>query len=551
MFKLFRIRQHYLRFIRGMNIAFILLSYFWVNWMSSGRIMKRFVSRRYKRDGKIISRHERLRTVIERLGPTFIKFGQILADRPDIISEKLRTELKKLQSSAEPFDRHTAMELIEEELGAPIDHYFEWIEPRCIGSASIGQVYKGVLKNGDEVVVKIQRPHIREKIALDLQLLQFLAVRLAKEYPELVVIDITGFVKEFGDTIMRELNYFNEAGNAIRFAEMFKDAPYCKIPRVYTDLSTHKLLVMEYIEGVLPDDREVLIAHGLDPKEVAHNGVQIFLKMIFEHGFFHADPHAGNMFIQKGNRIALIDFGMVGSLKPSHMEFLAKFTLGVATKNAQMIGEALVKLNNNSAKLFKEHEDLEFLLQGMLNRYGALTYEKIKFSKVLDECVNIILRFELKIPGSIYLLIKSLATIEKVGYNLDPTISLSAHIRPYAVALVRRQYSLKAIAGELYDVLRAYVKLVRNFPGEVTEIMHNIKQGKLVHDIRLDNTEGFSGAVRLLGRNIALAFIIGMMMAGSALMMKYSLGTDRLAEAVFIVSCFAAFWLLLKLFFRK
>ncbi len=365
-----KINSYYLRSLRGLSIGRIMAGYFMVNWMSRHKFAMRFISHKYRMNGSVISRPARLRMVIERLGPTFVKFGQILADRPDIISERFRVELKKLQSSAEPFDHDIARAQIEKELGAPIGNFFTYISTECIGSASIGQVYEGKLKNGDKVVIKIQRPDIKEKIRLDLELLEFMAERLVAEYPELVVVDITGVVKEFGETIIRELNYLNEAGNAIRFAEMFRDVPYCKIPHIYTEISTDKLLVMEYVEGITPDSVEKLEQHGFDPRIVADNGINIFLKMIFEHGFFHADPHAGNFFIQENNRVALIDFGMAGALKPSHMKFLSEFTLGLATKRAETISEALLQLSDR--KFFNDKEDLEFHVKEMLNRYAHI-----------------------------------------------------------------------------------------------------------------------------------------------------------------------------------
>ena len=540
-------RWYYLRFRRGLHIVFIILGYLWINWLSKRRVLRRFVPRRYKRKGTVISEHERLRMVIEKLGPTFIKFGQILADRPDIVSEKFREELKKLQSAAKPFEHELAMELIERELGAPINSVFEFIDPVCIGSASIGQVYKARMKEGRLVVIKIQRPDIKEKIEMDLQLLHFLAARLAKEYPELVVMNVTGLVREFGETIMLELNYFHEGSNAMRFAGMFKDVPYCKIPKVYMNISTHRMLVMEYIQGVAPDSPHELLKHGLDPKVVADHGIHIFLKMIFEHGFFHADPHAGNIFVQKGNRIALIDFGMAGSLKPSHMQFLAGFTLGLATKNAQRISEALLRLSGN--KFFKEREDLEFRVEEMLKRYGSLSYEKIKFSQVLNECVKIILKYELKIPASIYLLIKALATLEKFGHNLDRNISLATYIRPYAIALIRKQYSPKAVVSELMATVKDYFSVARSFPQELSEIMYKVKQGKLIHDIQLSNEEAFTRSFKQLGRIIALACVIGFTLAGSSIMITWG-HNSWLPDFMFMVSSIFAVWLLLRLFFK-
>jgi ubiquinone biosynthesis protein len=301
------------------------------------------------------------------------------------------------------------------------------------------------------------------------------------------------------------------------------------------------------VEGIAPDNPELLRQHGLDPSKVAHHGIHIFLKMIFEHGFFHADPHAGNIFVQKNNRIALIDFGMVGSLKPSHMQFLAGFTLGLATRNPQRISDALLKLSG--IKFFREKEDLEFQVQEMLKRYGSLRYEKIKFSAVLNECVKIILKFELKIPASIYLLIKALATLEKFGHNLDRHISLATFIKPYAIALIRKQYTPREVFSTLVNTVEDYVTMVRSFPGEVSEIMYKMKQGKLIHDIQLSNEEAFVKSFKQLGRIIALAFIIGFTFTGSSLMITNG-RAYWLPELIFVISSILGIWLLLRLFFK-
>ncbi|MGZ4095938.1 MAG: ABC1 kinase family protein, partial [Bacteroidia bacterium] len=272
MFGFLRLHNFFLKFFRGFNILYVVAGYYIINWLSGRKVLKHLIPKRYKHKGIIMSPQERLKLMLEKLGPTFIKFGQILADRPDIISEKLRLELKKLQTSVRPFDHDLAITMIETELSAPIAHIFKSFDFECIGSASMGQVYKAVLKNGDPVVVKVQRPHIKEKINLDLQILDYLAHKISEEYPEFIVMNLEGIVAEFGETMRSELNYFTEASNARRFEEMFRDVPYCKIPKVYEDLSTSKLLVLEFIEGVSPDNIDELYMNGLDPKEVAQNG---------------------------------------------------------------------------------------------------------------------------------------------------------------------------------------------------------------------------------------------------------------------------------------
>lgn len=544
-FKLFRIRQYFARFFRAIDILLILLGFFIINWMSSRRYLFRFVPKKYKYNGTIKTHPERLRTVIEELGPTFIKFGQILADRPDIVSEKLREELKKLQSTVEPFDHDRAIAMIEEELGGNINKFFKHFNKTCIGSASIGQVYKATLINGDDVVVKIQRPDIEPKIQLDLQILRYLAAQLIKEYPGFNAVDALGLIDEFGDTLLKELNYLNEAANAARFADMFKDADYVKIPRVYLKMTTDKVLIMEYVTGISPSNRDELIAAGLDPNQIAINGTTALLEMIFKNGFFHADPHPGNMFIQPGNRIALIDFGMAGSLKAAHMQFLASFILGLATKNATTISESLLTLCDK--KFFSEKADLEFMVEDMISRNMSFSYETINFSQILNESIKIIQKHDLKLPASIFLLVKAIATVEKFGYNLGANVSLPVLIRPYAESLIKEKFSAKQIAGEVFDTIKDYVSLIRDFPGEINEILYRIKQGKITLDINLKEKEIFASTAKQIGSFIAIAMVIGFLLA-TALILIVKEKEVRGANIILGISVFFALWLLMRLF---
>jgi ubiquinone biosynthesis protein len=545
MFKFLRLHNIFLKFFRGIHILYVVAGYYTINWLSRKKFFRYFVPKRYKHKGIIMSPQERLKLMLEKLGPTFVKFGQILADRPDIVSDKLRYELKKLQSSAKPFDHDIAVTMIETELSAPIAHIFKSFDFECIGSASMGQVYKAVLKNGDHVVVKVQRPHIKEKINLDLQILQYLAHKISEEYPEMIVMNLEAIILEFGETLKSELNYFHEAANARRFEEMFQDIPYCKIPKVYEELSTSRLLVMEYISGVTPDNMEELYAHGLEPKKIAENGVHVFLKMIFEHGFFHADPHAGNMFILPGNTIGLIDFGMVGSLKPSQMEFLAKFARAIHGKDATLLTEAILLLNMNHK--FREREDLEFSLDEMLKKYRSIPYENLKMSQLLDECFKIIRKYGITIPGSIFLLIKSIATIEKVGTNLDPDISISEHIRPYAKALVKKQFALPKMAKTFIKAIKKYIDLGKSLPDEISDILYNIKSGKLTHDIKLDSEELFTKTIKQAGKTVALAILISFLIIATAYIRSRG-ASSLLIDGVFYVSIFYAFLLIIRLF---
>lgn len=540
--------MYYFRAQRGIHILTILLRFLLTNWLSSSSVTFWLVPKKYKRNGIVQPLPERLRTVIEELGPTFIKFGQILADRPDVVGEQLRDELKKLQNKAEPFDNDQALALIEGELGGPIQSFFLSFKPKTIASASIGQVYRATLLNGDDVIVKIQRPNIEGKIKLDLHILEYFAKQLVEEFPGLQVVDIVGVVEEFGNTLLSELNYLNEASNAMRFGEMFKETPYCKIPKVYIKMSTARMVIMEDVSGLTPDNPEAIIEAGFDPKEVAENGSRVFLEMMFKHGFFHADPHPGNIFIRPNNVVALIDFGMVGTLKPTHMQFLAGFTLGLANRNAATITDALLIMCEK--KFFDERKNLEFSIQEMLSRYTTLGYHQIDFTHVLNECVKIILNYKLRLPGSIYLLLKALATLEKFGKNVYPTISLANIVKPYAEALVRESFSPKKFAHDAYDMLKDYGAFFRDFPSEVNEILYKLKQGKIIVDIQVSDKDLFTKNIKQFAATLSLTLLIAFMLTSSVLMNIWGKSSTG-ADIMFGVSLFFAIWLLLRLSLRS
>jgi ubiquinone biosynthesis protein len=269
--------------------------------------------------------------------------------------------------------------------------------------------------------------------------------------------------------------------------------------------------------------------------------------MIFKNGFFHADPHPGNMFIQENNRIALIDFGMAGSLKAGHMQFLASFILGLATKNATTISESLLTLCDK--KFFSDKADLEFMVEDMISRHMTFSYENIHFSQILNESIKIIQKHNLKLPGSIFLLMKALATVEKFGFNLDPDISLPVLIRPYAEELIKEKISVKAVAGEIYDTLKDYVSLIRDFPSEINEILYRVKQGKITIDINLKEKEILTTGLRQIGGTIGIVLIIGLMLAGSVILIVQEKKVQG-ANFMLGVSIFFSILMLLRLFSR-
>lgn len=531
------------KFKRLIEIVWLISVGLLADWFTRTRFYKLFYRAKTHEEAQTKATQWRIRSLIEDLGPTFIKFGQILADRPDLVSEKLRRELKKLQASARPFDDEEAMQLIEEELGAPIHVYFSEFDRTCIASASIGQVYTGILHNGEKVVVKIQRPGIYSKIKIDLILMRILVAKLIKRYPELASLNLLSFVDEFSDSLMRELNYQNEANNILRFRQLFRDDPTFYAPKVFTDISTKRLLIMERIEGIVPDDIEALREAGYDTSKIAENGCNILLSMILRHGVFHADPHPGNIFILPNNQVCFIDFGMVAVLRPAHIQFIADFTLGFAMKNPAKIADSLLTLSDK--RFFEFEDDLRFEVKEVINRYSYIPLKKADISAVMLDCVGLIVKHQLTIPSSIYMLLKAIASIQKFAMRLEPEFSMADMLVPYAKDVVRMKFSPKRFVSALVDTISDYTALVREFPRDVTEILFKLKQGKLIHEISLREDKQLRKTLRILSVNIGLGLTTAVVLGSSIFL--YLKGTDPvMARYGFIGGLVLALWMYIR-----
>ncbi len=482
----------------------------------------------------VVSTPERIRMTIEELGPTFVKFGQILADRPDMVSDRFRKELKKLQSKAVPFDNTVAVTLIEKELGKPIDDVFLEFDRTALAAASIGQVYQARLKeDGRKVVVKIQRPYIEKKIKLDIYILKYIAAHFARTNPELAAINIVGLVDEFAETMLRELDYTNEVGNITHFSCIFAEDPTVRIPMVYAHLCTSRLIIMEFIEGIPPDDRMALVASGSDLSEVARNGAHAVLTMIFKHGFFHADPHAGNIFIQPGNIIALIDFGMVGMLTPRDLDFIADFCVGFARRDSSRIAKSLITLCGR--RFFEREDELTFEIYQMLTQSEGVPFERLDIAITMQNCISLITKYKLQIPSGIFMLIKALVTIQQFAFALDPAMSFSPIILPYAREAIKDKYAPRKIANQIYDTLSGYVTLARTLPGDVGEILYKLKEGKIRHEIRISDEDLLIRTATKIGAKVSYVMLLAAMFIGGVFLVVMDNSHKGYGKVILIV----------------
>ena len=526
---IFQIARFFRNLFRLIAIFFIILKHIVKNWMYN-TWMRRIFDPKGKR---LTSRAEQLRQTIEELGPTFVKFGQIVADRPDLASDHLREELKKLQSNARPMDDGESISLIETELGDPIEEVFLTLEKKHIASASIAQVYSGVLRTGERVAIKIQRPNIKHKIAIDLILMKVLARQVVKTYPGLTSFNLIGFVEDFGENLMKELDFNNEASNMLRFTDMFKDDPTCYIPKVFIQHCRQRLLVMEFIEGLRPDDIDGLKAAGFDPQIIAENGTHIILKMILRHGFFHADPHPGNIFIRGDNQIVLLDHGMAASLKPRQIQALINFMLGFAKNDPHRIAKSLLSLSE--INYFKEMEDLEFRLGEIIKKYSYMSYEQVDISAIMTEAFKVIGRYGLTVPSNLFTLIKSLATIQKFAEHLEANVSIANMIRPYATEKIKEQFSWDAVVKIVTDSAEDYLYLVSKLPKDIREVVGKLKDGVMRHEINFSEDSFTNKAFRMNINRLAFVFILGLMMICSTLLM-INMGDRQIIRIFFYIT---------------
>ena len=533
---------------RAREIIGVVVKYGFHDWVSKNGLGRYLVTKKKLARIESYSKWERIRMALEELGPTFIKLGQILADRIDIVPMELREELSRLRDEADPMPDETAIREIEKQLKQPFEEVFRNFNYKRIASASLSQVYQAVLLNGEEVCIKIQRPGIEKKINLDLNLMNYFAARIQKSNPEMEALDVVGVIREFGRTINKELDFRHEAANVIRFRHNFEHDPDIYVPKVYLKFTTQKMLVEEFIHGIKVSELDVLLSKGYDTNALALRAGRLIFEQIFNHGFFHADPHPGNIFVRDDQVIVFLDYGMMGSLREEYLRHLGEYVLGYLRRDAREISQALLAFSGK--KIFNRFRDLEFQISEMLAQYQYLSLHEMDFGKVMNESIDIIVRFGLHIPPAIFLLIKSLITIERVAVTLYPEIDIAAEMKPYAANLISRQYDPKRIARDVFDYLMEYYKFIRDLPTEINDLIYRIKEGKFSFPIEHKGFEPLLEHMDMASNRISMAIVVAGLVIGASVISRYE-DIRWIGTIIFFLAGFFGFWLLIRLFRRN
>ena len=468
------------------------------------------------------TRWERVRLIIEELGPTFIKLAQAMSNRADLLPQELIDEFEKLQSNVPPFDTALARQIIEEELGRPIAEVFGEFDDIPIGSASIGQVHKARLLTGEDVVIKVQRPGVRDKVRSDLALLHELVSLTAGFLQKQGLANPQDIVDAFERSMSKELDYTAEARSMEQFRKLYEEYTTFYVPKPYRELSTTRILVIEFVSGCKITDKPRLLEWGLDPAKVAENGMDIYLTQIFQFGIFHADPHPGNVLVQPDGTIVLIDFGMVGRLTKQQKYAFAGVFIGMARQDARSMA-----LNFRRLAITAEIPDMrafEADLSQLIEDFAMLDVKEMSMSDLADALQGIIYTYKLQVPGAVFLILRALVILEGIGKVLHPNFNTFEFVRPYGARIVREQYSRQNLLSEAEYTGTQLLALMQTLPADIRQIVRKISKGELRLKFEL---VGYNTLLRkadqLVSRTIlALLGVGGLLFSGLTLLGRYS-----------------------------
>ncbi|MDQ3429145.1 MAG: AarF/UbiB family protein [Actinomycetota bacterium] len=486
----------------------------------------------------------RLRRSLDDLGPTFVKFGQVLSTRSDIFPEGILSELQKLQDTASPMPAGRAQALIEAELGAPVDKIFSSFDPVPLGSASIGQVHRAVLMGGEVVAVKVQRPEAPRRVAGDLELMREFAAFVDRRFARRILVDVRGLVAEFEGVVRRELDYTAEAQNARRFAANFAGSPVV-IPAIYEEFSTSKVLTMEFVVGTRFRDIRPLLMAPSERRRVASMGADAIFKMAFEDGFFHGDPHPSNLLLTPDGDLALLDFGMVGFMSRGDIEALSRLFIAVIQRDASAALRGLEGLGVRYAT--EVRGELVRELREFLNKYSGLSVGEVTLGQALSELISLARRYRMRVPPVFPLLTKALVTAEGLARSIDPTINVYEVARPYARRLLTQRYRPDVLARSAGERSLEYARYVEEYPEQVRQLLGELADGELEVQLKHGGLDELIGSVDVLANRLVFAVVTGALLVGSSMLGSFDVGGPNVPFLGVPVVAFIGFTLALVL----
>ena len=474
----------------------------------------------------LLSVPERLRLAFEELGPTFIKLGQVLSTRVDILSELVGqeealtwiTEFQKLQRQAQPFDFSEVRTTIETEFKRPLEEVFPTYEQHPFAAASIAQVHAATLKTGEPVVVKVQRPRVATIIQTDLNLLMGLAEQLENRDPEMHLFKPTELVREFSRSVRKEIDFTIEAANTDAFHQRFSESTKVKVPKVYWEFTNRRVLTLEQIDGVPIDAIAELDEMGFNRVELAETLVELFYTQVLSDGFFHADPHPGNVFVLEDGRIGLVDFGMVGRISDDTLRHICNWLSAVLTKDADAVVRSYIRMG-----ILGDETDIAALkleMNDFLERYFNMPPSRLRLGELIHEVFNASLRHQIHTPPAFLMLGKTVATVESVVMKLNPDFDILKFSQPYITQFVIENVGTKRWERQLVESVEDFTELARDMPLQLRRILQKLQRGSLKFELEHLSLEAVIKAFDRVINRIAFSMIIASLIIGSSIILQ-------------------------------
>ena len=469
-----------------------------------------------KKENHSLNKNQRLRYTIEELGSTYIKLAQILSTTPDLISLDLAKEFEKLQDNVTPIDIKDISPIFKKEFGKELNEIF--IEPlELLATASIGQVYKGKLLNGEKVVVKVLKPNITEIIKDDLKILKQLAFLFDDYFQEYGVSSIYNIIKEFENSITSELNFKLETANIIRFTEIFKSDKRIKVPKVYKEYSSSKIITMEFIQGIKVSKIEQLKKENINTKDVAKNGFALLCEQIFEHRFFHADPHPGNIFVTEDHKNALVDFGMMGTITKEEHKVLIELISNISAKESEKVSLSILNMTNHPDNI--NQSDFIRDMSVIINGYMYSDLKDINIKDLFHDVTIVIAKYKISFQNSYYLFFKSLSTIEGVGRMLDPEFNAVENIKPIVLKFYKNQFSIKNLLAKIKELPQEMIEFLDYTPKDLKTIFKLMKEGKFKVELEHVGLQKMEESIEKSFNRLTVSIIIASTLIGSSLLL--------------------------------
>ncbi|MBI5416746.1 AarF/ABC1/UbiB kinase family protein [Candidatus Poribacteria bacterium] len=463
---------------------------------------------------------ERLAIALEELGPTFIKFGQIMSTRPDLLPGDIIEGFKRLQDNVQSFDSAQAKKIIEDELGKPIEEIFASFSEKPIAAASIAQVHLAVLKTGEEVVVKVQRPGIQKKILTDLRILYIIANFVDKRLGDDRIFEPLLVLDEFDKSIRREMDFITEAANTEKLYNNFKDDPDFRFAKVWWDYTTSRVLTLERLYGFRIDEQEEFIKNNIDKKKLAEKIVRAYLKQFFEDGFFHADPHMGNILIAKDGTVIMLDCGMVGYLNNELKDNFSQVFIGIVTHEFDRLTEAYIRLGMMAQP--SDYIAFKRDLTDFLEKHLEVPIKQFRISEVFMDTIKNARKYNIRVNVDFLLLMRSLSMIEDISRILNPDLNIIETTRPFAFELMKKKISIKGFASNASKLFFDMIDISKDLPKQIKQILNLLQSGNLKFEISDPSEKKLYEQVNRVGNRIAISVIIAGLAIGSSIILQNS-----------------------------